>query len=208
MAEHATEAAGKVDETKQSKSEMRYRHPSNHKKPNESGKMAEGGEGSPKTAGGPTENKGDGAPHSPLAQIHAAHEAAHDAMDAKHKTERESLHRTHEANLAQHGHRPDVHATHQEQRSRMHRHHADEKRGLNDQHALDHLQGAGIHGGVGLGAGSPEGATAGQGAPGGAGPSSAPVMAGMGGGASGGTQVAAAGQPQPPMGGAPAAAMA
>jgi hypothetical protein len=87
----------------------------------------------------------------------------------------------------------------------MHRHHADEKRGLNDQHALDHLQAAGIHGGTGL-AGSAEGVNAGSSA-GAAGPSGTPVAAGMGGGASGGVQ-AAAGQPQPPMPGAPAAAMA
>jgi hypothetical protein len=206
MSEKATESAGKVDEDKESKSAMRYRHPSSNKKAGDAGKVSAGGESSnPNTD--TAVNKGDGAPHSPLAQLHANHEAAHDAMDAKHKTERESLHRTHEANLAKHGHRPDVHATHHEQRSRQHRHHADEKRALNDQHTQDHLQAAGIHGGVGLGAGSPEGATAGQGVPGGPGPSASPVLAGMGGAATP-SPAAPAGQPQSPMGGAPAAAMA
>jgi hypothetical protein len=196
MSEHATGDAGKVDEKKDDKASARYTHKSNTKKPGESGKMAEGGESSdPKTAA--TENKGDGQAHSPLSQLHANHEAAHDALDAKHKGERENLHRTHEANIAKHGARPDVHATHHEQRSRQHRHHADEKRGLNDQHAMDHLQAAGIHGGEGLGAGAGgPAAAAGAGVAAADGPTSAPPMA------------AAQGQPQPPMGGAPAAAMA
>ena len=206
MAEHATESAGKVDEKKESKASSRYTHASNSKKPNESGKMAEGGEGSPKHAGSGAEGKGDGAGGSPLKEMHTRHAASHDAMDAKHKGERESLHAEHEKNLAKHGSRPDVHATHHEQRTRQHRHHADEKRALNDQHTMDHLQAAGIHGGAGL-AGSPEGATAGQGGAGMPSPSGTPVAAGMGGGAPGGAQ-AAAGQPQSPMPGAPAAAMA
>lgn len=198
--EKATGEAGKVDEKKESKAGMRYQHASNKKGPGDAGKEKAGGEGSPPMLGS-AENKGDGAPHSPLKEMHARHAASHDAMDAKHKSEREALHAEHEKNLAKHGARPDVHATHHEQRSRQHRHHADEKRALHDQHTMDHLQAAGIHGGTGL-AGSPE-AGAGPGA------MPPPAMASAGVGAAGaGSPMAAAGQPQPPMGGAPAAALA
>lgn len=193
MEEKATGSAGKIDEKKEGKASARYTHKSNTKPAGESGKMAEGGESSnPKSAA--TESAGGGG--SPIGGLHARHEAAHAAMDSKHAGERTALHKEHEANLAKHGHRPDVHATHHEQRTRQHRHHSDERRALHDQHTMDHLQAAGIHGGQGLAeaGGAPAAANAGVGAA--AGPTGAPPVQ------------TAQGQPQPPMPGAPAAAMA